>query len=432
MISFASLFVGLVFGIVNVELVAAAGVERVELLLDGRPVAELHEPWRAPLDLGCTPAPRELVAVAYGSGGREVGRARQWVNRPRALAEASLVVERPSGGGPAVARLSWRSLAGEAPRSIALTFDELPVVVRDPARIELPRHDAKRSHSLRASLVFADGVVAETETSVGGVRRDEASRELTAVALQPERGRRLDRVEDLAGLLERDGSPLVVSAIEGDGPMDVVFVCEGSASEPFRRVVRGGGRFVARSEVPAELRFRFLFPVGTMKTQASMVANTYPITSRLSSEGGSFAAQAAGRVVWPRWTRGGQRLADAVAVAALAAAEQERRRAVVLILGPLARDGGLLTPAEATSFLSDLGVPLLVWSIGLRTSPEAGRWPGTAKVASYGDFRTALRDLVRTLEGQRIVWVEGSHPPQAVEPSAQAVGFRRAGPGTWP
>lgn len=73
MISFASLFVGLVFGIVNVELVAAAGVERVELLLDGRPVAELHEPWRTPLDLGCTPAPRELVAVAYGSGGARWG-----------------------------------------------------------------------------------------------------------------------------------------------------------------------------------------------------------------------------------------------------------------------------------------------------------------------------------------------------------------------
>lgn len=429
MISFASLFVGLVFGLVNVELVAAGGVGRVELLLDGRPVVELREPWRATLDLGCTPAPHELVAVAYGAGGREVGRARQWINRPRPPAEASLVVERPAGGGRAVARLSWRSLAGESPRSIAVTFDETPVAVRDPARIELPPHDAGRSHSVRASLEFSDGVVAEAEASVGGARRVEASREMTAVALQPVRGRGLERVEDVAGLLDRDGAPLVVSALEGDGPMDVVFVCEGSAYEPFRRVVRSGGRFVAKADVPEEMLFRFLFPVGTMKAQSSMVANTYPITRRLSSDEGSFAAQAAVRVVWPRWTRGGQRLADAVAVAALAAAEQERRRAVVLMLGPEAADGGLLTAAEASSFLSDLGVPLFVWSIGLKTPPEAQRWPGTVKVASFGAFRTALRTLVRTLEGQRIAWVEGSHPPQAVEPSARADGFRRAGSG---
>ena len=116
MISFASLFVGLVFGIVNVQLVAAAGVDRVDLFLDGSRVAELREPFRAPVDLGCDPAPHELVAVARDARGKEVGRVRQWVNRPRANAEAALVLEPGRGDRGRIARLTWRCLTAENPR----------------------------------------------------------------------------------------------------------------------------------------------------------------------------------------------------------------------------------------------------------------------------------------------------------------------------
>jgi hypothetical protein len=138
MISFASLFIGLVLGIVDVQLLVGGGVDRVELFLDGRPVVELREPFETSLDLGCEPAPHELVAVAYDAHGKELDRARQWINRPRAAAEASLVLEEGRGGRGRVAHLTWRALVGEVPDAVAVSFDGLPIAVGDPSRIELP------------------------------------------------------------------------------------------------------------------------------------------------------------------------------------------------------------------------------------------------------------------------------------------------------
>ncbi len=105
MISFVSLFVGFVVGIVHVQLMATAEVDRVELLLDGQVVAELREPFSRPVDLGCEPAPHELVAVAYDVRGRVLSSARQWVNRPRATADLSLLVDGGGDSSPRTARL---------------------------------------------------------------------------------------------------------------------------------------------------------------------------------------------------------------------------------------------------------------------------------------------------------------------------------------
>ena len=63
MISFVSLFVGFVVGIVHVQLMASTEVVRVELFLDGQVVAELREPFSRPVDLGCEPAPLLLGFV---------------------------------------------------------------------------------------------------------------------------------------------------------------------------------------------------------------------------------------------------------------------------------------------------------------------------------------------------------------------------------
>jgi len=146
MISFASLFVGLVLGIVDVELLVGGGVDRVELILDGRPVAELREPFETSLDLGCEPAPHELVAVAYDAHGTELDRARQWINRPRPAAEASLVLEEGRGGRGRFARLTWRALVGETPDSVTVSLDGAPFPVSDPSRIELPPFQPSRVH----------------------------------------------------------------------------------------------------------------------------------------------------------------------------------------------------------------------------------------------------------------------------------------------
>ena len=64
MIAFATLFLGLVFGVVSVELEVAAGVDSAKLYLDGREAATVRAAWQTRLDLGPALSPHELVAVA--------------------------------------------------------------------------------------------------------------------------------------------------------------------------------------------------------------------------------------------------------------------------------------------------------------------------------------------------------------------------------
>jgi len=424
MISFASLFVGLVFGIVNVQLVAARGVERVDLFLDGRVVAELREPWLTPLDLGCSPAPHELVAVAYDARGTEVGRVRQWVNRPRARAEASLVLEPSGGGGRRIARLTWRSLLAETPQSISVTFDGKPVPVSDPSRIEIPPHDPRQVHFVRAVLDFGRGVTAVTEATFGGPRSAESFTEMTAVPVVLDEGAVLPSPDELGGWFEKDGAPLEVTAIE-EGPGELVFVCEGSAREAHGPA--GGPRRDAIPEgLGGELGYRFLWPVPEMTPQSTMVSNLYPATVRFTPADGAIRSTAFRRLSWPAWDPRAQRIADAVAVAGLSAADQERRRAVVLLLGPAARDASALSPEEATGFLRDLGVPLHVWTFGRKPPALASRWPAARNLPSGRQVDAAIRELLQSVERQRIVWVAGTHLPQTVELGPLARGVRLA------
>lgn len=424
MISFASLFVGLVFGVVNVQLVVAGGVERVELLLNGRTVAELREPWMAPVDLGCVPAPHELVAVAYDARGAEVGRVRQWVNRPRAVAEASLVLEPERKGERRVARLSWRSLVAEVPVSIAVSFDGRAIPAPDPGRIVLPAHDPRQVHFLRAVLDFGGGVTAVTEAVFGGPRSAESFTEMTAVPVVLDEGIELPPPEELSGWFERDGRPLEVTAVE-EGPSELVLVCEGSVREALGPAL-GPRKDSLPDAIASEFGFRLLWPAPTMAPQSTMLANLYPATLRFTPADGSIRSTLVRKVEWPPFSPRTQRIADAVAVAGLTAADGERRRAVVLLLGPGARDAGFLSPGEAASFLADLRVPLFVLSVGRRPSTEAARWPSPASVSAARQLEGALAPALASLGRQRIVWVAGTWLPQTVELGPLARGVRLA------
>ena len=441
MVSFVSLFVGFVVGIVNVQLMATAEVDRVELFLDGRVVAELREPYSRPVDLGCEPAPHELVAVAYDERGRVLSSTRQWVNRPRATADLSVLVDGGGESSPRTARLVWRALAGEVPRTVSVTFDGAVLPVTDPQRIELPEHDPAHVHLLRADIDFGRGVAASAEMIVGGPSRVEARSELSAIPLSIDEGAALPAAEDLAGWLEAGGRPLEVAAVE-DGPVDVVVVGERSVPEALKRFGRRSRRSrrsraestatapAKPSEAPApvalDVRLRFLWPVATIWTQSAMVANNF-LASSSSDEARLDAAWLNARHGdWPNWSGTSERLADAVAVAALTAAEGNRRRAVVLVLGPSAKDDSLVTAEETARFLGRIGVPLHVWSIGEAPSPEASRWPAPRTIASAADLDDAVRDLTAAAARQRIVWVEGSHLPQDVELGPLAKGIRLA------
>ena len=89
MIAFASLFLGLVYGVETVQVVVGEAVVAVELRLDGEAVRVLRQPpWRAECDFGSELAPRLLEAVAFDAADRELGRASQWLNLPQPRAAA--------------------------------------------------------------------------------------------------------------------------------------------------------------------------------------------------------------------------------------------------------------------------------------------------------------------------------------------------------
>jgi len=167
-------------------------------------------------------------------------------------------------------------------------------------------------------------------------------------------------------------------------------------------------------------------PVARMTAQKEMVASLFPSTPwsayRAATPSGLMNALLSLSEKPPI----GQRLADAVVVAGLEAAKGNGRRAVVLILGPGAKDEGLLGAEEAMSFLSRLVVPFQVWSAGRKHSREAVRWNAQRLMSDTREVEGAVHDLLETTIRQRIVWVEGSHLPQDVELGPLAKGIRLA------
>src|SRR5262249_41890986 len=113
-----------------------------------------------------------------------------------------------------------------------------------------------------------------------------------------------------------------------------------------------------------------------------------------------------------------QRLADAVAVAALGAAGRDRRRAAVVILGPAgAGDASSLDPAGVKRYLARLGVPLFVWCPGREADPS---WGACRDVSTPGNLSASVKELDDELERQRIVWVEGTLLPHRVTLTGKA------------
>ena len=130
MIAFASLFLGLVVGVVPVTVLVEKPVATVRVELDGRTVGRVAQaPWTVPLDFGADPLPHELVARALDESGKEIAVARQFVNLPRPPAEVEVVLERDAKGKAVAARFSGQSLIAVRPAKVTATFDgaNLPV-----------------------------------------------------------------------------------------------------------------------------------------------------------------------------------------------------------------------------------------------------------------------------------------------------------------
>lgn len=416
MIAFATFFLGLVAGVQDVELIVGAEVAAVELRLDHQAVARLSAPpWRSRIDLGALLEPHHLAAIALDAKGEEVGRAEQWINVPRPLAEASWVLDLSLDGRGGRAQLGWQSLADAKPTRIAVELDGVELRVDDPRSFVLPPYDPNQLHLLRAELDFEENLSAVAEATFGGFFADEVSSELTAVPLL------VDGAEPTVPLLQQAarsrGQNVRVVAVER-APADVVIVRDLGAKRELARLA--SGTRVSASFGNAS-RLRFIWATPQIRESERGAHMLFPRTAD-GTVGGEEFVRTILRANWPGGSPAAQRLVDAVAVAGLVASERNRPRAVVLILGAPAADRSQLDPLVVRHYLDAIGVPLFVWSTHAGSWQDAGLaagWGEIADVSTSMRLLRAVRDVRDLLDRQAVMWVDGIHLPQwiALEPA---------------
>ncbi len=420
MIAFASLFLGLFFGVKPVEVVVGQDVATVELLLDGQSLGTLRgEPWVKSCDFGPELAPQHLEAVAFDAAGRELGRVSQWLNLPQEAAVTTVVFEPAAAGSPRVARVSWESSAGAEPKSVAASLDGTDLVVSDPRRIELPAVNEANLHLLHVELEFENHVTSRVDLTFGGAYADEVSTEITALAIRAtKKPRRPPAAASAQDWFTKAGEPLRVITIE-KGTAEIVVV----GGRPFPRFVGPGEAYKPPKSLRlgGDQRLRFLSTVPEQSEGVATTFNLFPTSPAYDGGLGDLYQLLTG--VSFKAKDAPPRLKAAVAVAGLAAYRGRNRRAVVIVPNSKPDGDVSLTPAQARRYLDRLAVPLFVWNPESGSAPHLEAWGEVRKVGSLKTLATAFEEVSALLDQQWIVWLDGRHLPQDIELSPRAVGF---------
>jgi len=428
MIAFVTLLLGLISGIYPIEVRVAGGVASVEYQLDGAPVAHLAgPPWVARIDLGTELRPRELTVRALGADGQEIARASQWLNLPRPPAEVEIVLEKGAESAPKAAQLSWQSVNGVKPASIGLNLDGRPLKVDGNGRALLPPADLKVLHVLTAELWFPPGLLARKDVAFGGEYGSEMSTELTAVPVRLRTGAELPAPKGLQDWFTAAGQPVSAAAVE-DGPGKVIVVRVPASQEVLHELVPRLLRPslpTMRPKMPLgeDDSVRFL-SLSSSKFHGSKVpSELFDMSKQLTRADGGLFWLLTNRRLLKEVKGPALRIADAVAVAGLQALVDNRRRAVVLVLGGSVRDSSHYKPETVRQYLDSVHVPFFVWNLNGSSTPAARDWGGGEDISTLEKLELAVDHLRTALDSQRIVWLEGRHPPQsiALTPAARGV-----------
>lgn len=422
MVAFETLLLGLVMRVQPVRLMVAPPVTAVVLRLDGVTVARLRRPpWETAVDFGARPRPHFLEAIGLDTEEREVSRASQWVNMPRADSEARLLLERDPGSGvPTAARVTWEDVQGADPAEVRAGLDGTPLAVLDGgARVILPRVDPASIHVLTVEVEFPEQRLARTDVAFGGDLAGEVQTELTAVPLTRDDPRVLPTVASLAGRFTVGDRPARVVAVEE--PIAEVLVVAGESVLRHLPAQRALASQLSRppnilvAARPKDDRLSALFTVPRILTdRRGGTRRLFDVTSPVR-----FSAAALphllGRLIFPTVRPGNDAVASAVAVGGLHAAAGNRRRVVVLLAAERCSDDPSVDPAEVRGFLADLRVPLRVWSINREAEPELRlQWGEVEDVSGVNRLARASQRLADDLEHQVIVWLDGALLPQQI------------------
>ncbi len=413
MITFISIFLGLVTGVKPVELAVSGDVLEIEVRLDGEVVGWLREePWKLECDFGSDLATHELVAVARGRRGAELARVAQLINVPRPLVDTRILLDDWQSGRPRSARLRWQTIEPTEPTSVSVVLDGEILADRYLERYQLPELDPDSIHFLSARMEFPESRFSSAEVVFGGTFGSSADTELTAVPLLVT-DRKLRRLERLQGRLEENGITLHAFAVE-NGPAEVVMVRDRRA---IPRLAKLDSAYYSRPDkyVSAALAkddaLLVMSPRAYLTGQGEERYAVYPASPPMTRKNVSLPWLLANF----EFTRGPvlpQRLTDAVAAAGLLAAASQKRRAVVLVTSDCADVPGQWSPQGVRRFLAQLRVPFRVWQVeppAAGASAAGGFCDGVQSIHIASRYHTAIRHLRRDLLTQLIVWVEGRH-----------------------
>ena len=437
MITFAFLFLGLILGPHDVELLVEGNIAEVHVLLDGESVGELtEEPWRIECDFGPQLEPHTLVAVGYDAAGDEIARAVQRINLPRERAEAALLLEGADPAVPEWVRLVWQHMEYQAAERIEFRFDGKKIPTTND-RAQLPRFDPAQLHSLEASIHFPDGVRYQSELTIGGQTMFGAETEITGLVMVGS-NRDLPDLKTLEGRFRSRGEPVRVVGVERS-PARVAMVVDQTAVPALRKLGEYGSALTNRRTAlrPGE-ELVFLFPEVRKVETKGVPSRLFSITQDFTSQHGSSIPSILTRIAPPDSEPSPyRRVSDAVAVAGIEAAKGNRPRAVVLVLGTETEETSAFTIDEVRRFLAQLEVPLFVWWTGPRqaeTTTENRRrlsqqtpWGKATDISSFTRMVAATTELREDLDRQMTVWIEGSYLPNEIELAAGVKGLRPAG-----
>ena len=445
MITFLTLYLGLISGPRHFELAVTETTARVEIFLDGELRTEITAPpWEFRIDLGEVPLPHEIVAVATNRAGEVVGRAFQRLNVPHPPVEVVIALQ-SEGGRVRSARLAWEAAADEALSGVRVRLDGHRIPVDDPSHIPLPELDLKTSHHLSAEVTFKGRLRTQVAVAFGGSFVENIDSELTAVAVErlgEKTADELPALAEVASWFQRKGEPLTVFAVE-QPPGEVILIRDQASAA---RLLRLAGSGVNRPGQPStsrarerllERRIRDL-GIGLEGEDWLRVMASQP---EQRPETGKAFFRASGNVLpvarglgmgvaglHVPGTSGAERLADAVAAAGLEISGGSRRRTVLLVVDPKTHDGSALAPHQAGLYLSAMRVPLEVWTAG---DSEAVRqiWGDARNISKPQRLSQAVAELKSRLDRQLVIWLEGRLLPSEIELSAEGrrhVAFPRA------
>jgi len=426
MVTFVSLFLWLIAGTHPVEVAVEGPVASVEIFLDGEKVGVAMPPdWRLDCDFGAAVRPHELVAVALGKTGAELGRARQVVNLPRPKAELEIVLKEGSSGQPEAVRVVTQSALWLEPELVEVTFDR-QLLIGDGGRFSLPEYDPDETHLLSAEARFPGGVTARDDISFSGRHGGRVTTELTAVPIVVE-GKRRPQPAELVGSLHARGQALTIAAVERPGvrvylvrdhgawPTVQSIGVEMARRSPWERRIR----LESGTELSPEMdRFYLVVPNAIRRRELEIFPLIGPYHLRrfnlpwLASH--LFSQDAAVE---------GQKLAAAVAVAGVRAARDGSPRTVLLMLSVNVADASTDRARDVREYLRALNVPLVVWTTGDGAGAD---WGPSIDVGSLTRLQRAGENLLKSLYRQWIVWVEGRHLPSDIELGEAVQGIRLA------